>query len=64
MTGGKGLLGSAFIRHIRDAGGTAVCADITAKDALIAARSAFPVLFCAIKMHDRRKGVHPGRFVR
>ncbi len=34
VTGGKGLLGTAFIRHIRDAGGIPVSADITAKDDL------------------------------
>ena len=34
VTGGKGLLGTAFVDHIRRAGGIAVCADITAKDDL------------------------------
>ncbi len=34
VTGGKGLLGSVFVQHIRDAGGIAICADITAKDDL------------------------------
>lgn len=32
VTGGKGLLGSEFIKEIRHAGGTAICADIACND--------------------------------
>lgn len=32
VTGGKGLLGSEFIKEIRAAGGTAICADIACND--------------------------------
>lgn len=32
VTGGKGLLGSAFIKEITNAGGTAICADIACED--------------------------------
>lgn len=32
ITGGKGLLGSAMLKHIHAAGGTDICADIACKD--------------------------------